>query len=213
MVAGTNSTRVYRTSIRRGEARPAILAAGSRLFAEHGYLATSIEDIASAAGVARPTIFTAAGGKPQILSAVIDLALAGGEAPMPVAERAWFQEVLAEPDPRRMLALHARNQRVIGGRVADLYVAAEAAAASDPAIGELWNSLQEQRLTSSQLVAASLVAKTPLRGGYDEDAVAETLWSIASPMAYRRLVRERGWSPDRFERWQCDLLCRTFLPD
>ena len=55
------------------------LAAGYRLFSDKGYLATSIEDIAAEAGVARPTVFTAVGPKATILRLVVDHALAGDD--------------------------------------------------------------------------------------------------------------------------------------
>ena len=49
--------RPYRTTIRRGDAPALICTAAYRLFSDKGYVATSIEDIAAEAGVARPTIF------------------------------------------------------------------------------------------------------------------------------------------------------------
>lgn len=55
--------------------------------------------------------------------------------------------------------------------------------------------------------------RTKLREGYDADAVADVLWSVGSPMVYRKTVTERGWSPERYERWLADLLRRLFLPD
>ena len=45
--------RSYRSTIRRGDAPELICAAAYRLFSDKGYLATSIEDIAAEAGVAR----------------------------------------------------------------------------------------------------------------------------------------------------------------
>jgi hypothetical protein len=58
-----------------------------------------------------------------------------------------------------------------------------------------------------------LPSKIALRDGYDEDMLTDVLWSIGTPMVYRKLVRERGWSPERYERWAADTLCRLFLPD
>ncbi len=205
--------RQYKSSIRRGDAKAAVLAAASQLFAEKGYLATSIEDIARLAEVARPTVFTAAGNKSAILKEVVDLALAGDDAPIPVSDRPWFREMIEEPDPQRMLHLHARNIRMMGERVADVYSAVESAAAADPEVGALWQTLQGQRLAGSRVVAAALARKTALRAGYDEDAVTDVLWSLGTPMVYRKTVRERGWSPERYESWIADTLCRMFLVD
>ena len=97
--------RPYRTTIRRGDAPALIFDAAYRLFSNKGYLATSIEDIAAEAGVARPTIFTAVGPKATILRLVVDQALAGDDAPVPIAERPWWREALDEPDAVRSIQL------------------------------------------------------------------------------------------------------------
>src|ERR1700730_2497443 len=101
--------RAYRSSIRRGDAPALVCEAAHRLFSTKGSLATSIEDIAAEAGVARPTVFTAVGPKPVILRTVVDQALAGDDAPVPIAERSWWREAIDEPDPARSIRLYARN--------------------------------------------------------------------------------------------------------
>src|SRR4051794_40576867 len=113
-------TRTYQTNIRRGGAPALICAAAYRLFCTKGYLATSIEDIAAAAGVARPTVFSAVGAKPVILRAVADQAMTGDAAPVPVADRDWWHEAVDEPDPHRAVRLHARNMVRIQSRVVPL---------------------------------------------------------------------------------------------
>ncbi|HEU4946503.1 MAG TPA: helix-turn-helix domain-containing protein [Kribbella sp.] len=208
-----NARRTYTTSIRRGDAKQAILAAAGRLFAERGYLATSIEDIAREAGVARPTVFASAGTKHAILKEAVDVALAGDDEPVPVRDRPWFKEMIEEPEPRRMLELHARNIRVMGERAADIYCAVEAAAGADTEVAALWETMQQQRLAGSRMVTTSLAGKTAMRGGYTAEAAADLLWSFGSPMVYRKLVRERGWSSQRFESWFADALCRMLLPE
>ena len=109
--------RSYRSTIRRGDA-PASSPAAYRLFSDKGYLATSIDDIAAEAGVARPTIFTAIGPKATILRLVVDHALAGDDAPVPIAQRPWWREAIDEPDPARSIQLHARNMCLINQRAA-----------------------------------------------------------------------------------------------
>src|SRR5687768_1387696 len=117
VVAGVKR-RAYTSNIRRGEAPTLVCAAAYRLFSTKGYLATSIDDIAAEAGVARPTVFTAVGPKPVILKTVVDQALAGDDAPVPIAERPWWREAIDEPDPVRSIELHARNMCRIAARAA-----------------------------------------------------------------------------------------------
>ena len=63
--------RPYRSTVRAAQAaatRLAILSAAAQLFIERGYVATSIDAIADAAGVSRATVFTAVGGKATLLT-------------------------------------------------------------------------------------------------------------------------------------------------
>jgi hypothetical protein len=46
-------------------------------------------------------VFTAVGNKQALLAAVRDVALAGGDLPVAVADRAPYQAVVAEPDRTR----------------------------------------------------------------------------------------------------------------
>src|SRR3954451_23227838 len=137
--------RAYRSNIRRGDAPVLVCAAAYRLFSTKGYLATSIEDIATEAGVARPTVFTAVGPKPVILRTVVDQALAGDDAPVPIAERSWWREAIDEPDPARSIQLYARNMCRISGRAGLVLRALEIAASIDIDAADVWDRFQHQR--------------------------------------------------------------------
>ncbi len=205
----TIKRRTYRTAIRRGDAPRLICAAAHRLFAAKGYLATSIDEIAAEAGVARPTVFAAVGPKPAILKAVIDQAMAGDDAPVPVAGRPWFTEALDEPDPVRSVHLHARNLCWIMQRAVPLLRAVEMAAAGDLDAAALWADLRRQRRVGTASVAANLAAKTTLR--CSEQVLADMLLALP-PDAYYRLVLEEGWPAEKFQGWLTDLLQRVCLP-
>jgi AcrR family transcriptional regulator len=201
--------RPYRTTIRRGDAPALICTAAYRLFSDKGYLATSIEDIAAEAGVARPTIFTAVGPKSTILRLVVDQALAGDDAPVPIAQRPWWREAIDEPDPVRSIQLHARNMCLISQRVAPVLRALETAASVDAEAADVWDRFQRQRHDGLNEVAVALRRKTD-RLRYDEDTMTDTLWML-TPDAYLRLVRDAGWPLERFEDWLTDVLLRLFL--
>ena len=201
--------RGYRSSIRRGDAPALVCEAAYRLFSTKGYLATSIEDIAAEAGVARPTVFTAVGPKAVILRAVVDRALAGDDSQTPIAERPWWREAIEEPDPVRSIQLYARNMCRISGRAGLVLRALETAASIDADAGEVWARFQHQRRVGLNEFAVALAQKTSaLR--YDEATITDTMWMLA-PDAYLRLVHDAGWSVERFETWLADLLRRMFL--
>src|SRR5680860_1900901 len=70
-----------RRSLQTTATRTAIVVAAHRLMLERGYVATSIGSIADEAGVAVQTIYNSVGNKADVLSAVLDLAAAGADAP------------------------------------------------------------------------------------------------------------------------------------
>jgi AcrR family transcriptional regulator len=205
----TVKRRIYRSTIRRGDAPRLICAAAHRLFSAKGYLATSIDEIAAEAGVARPTVFAAVGPKPAILKAVVDQAMSGDDAPVPIADRPWFKEALDAQDPVRSVHLHARNLCWIMQRVVPLLRALETAAAVDQDAAALWADLRRQRRTGTASVAANLAAKTTLR--CEERVLADMLFTLP-PDAYYRLVHEEGWPVEKFQDWLADLLQRVCLP-
>lgn len=208
-VVATVKRRVYRSTIRRGDAPRLICAAARRLFSTKGYVATSVAEIAAEAGVARPTVFAAVGPKPVILKAVVDQAMSGDDEPVPLADRPWFKEALDEPDAARSVELHARNLCWILQRVVPLLRALETAAALDEDAAALWTDVRRQRRTGTAGIAANIAGKSALRCG--EQVLADMLFTLP-PDAYYRLVHEEGWPIEAFQRWLSDLLQRVCLP-
>jgi len=206
---GRVKLRTYTSNIRRGDAPALVCAAASRLFSTKGYLATSIEDIAAEAGVARPTVFSAVGPKPVILKNVVDQALAGDDAPVPIAERPWWREAIDEPDPVRSIQLHARNMCRIAQRAAPVLRALETAASIDADAAQVWERFQQQRRAGLNEFVVTLARKTTgLR--LEEDTMTDTLCMLAAD-AYIRLVRDARWPIEKLEAWIADLMQRLFL--
>jgi AcrR family transcriptional regulator len=202
--------RPYQSSIRRGEAPRLVVAAASRLFATKGYLATSIEEIAAEAGVARPTVFTAVGTKSVIMRHVVDQALAGDDAAVPVAEREWWRQAVEEPDPTTSIRLLARTMTAIGQRIALIARALEIAASVDPDAAEVWDRYQRQRRIGLREFAETLTSRHAAAVRCDVDTLTDTLWML-QPAAYLRLVTDAGWTEERYESWLADLITRFVL--
>ena len=73
------------------------------MFEARGYEGARIEDIASEAGVAVPTVYKVFANKRNLLKASVEAAIRGGEAGE-VERQAWFREQLEEPPPRASCA-------------------------------------------------------------------------------------------------------------
>jgi AcrR family transcriptional regulator len=206
--------RAYDSPRRRDQAlatRRAILEAARGLFVDDGYVATTIEAIASRAGVSPETIYATFGNKRSLLSQVIDVSIAGDDAPVPVMERSWVREMRDEPDPQRRLRILARNGRSILERTTPIYEVLRGAAPADAEISALWERNKAQRFAGQRELLRVLAAGGALREGLTARAAADILFAIGSPETYRLLVGDRGWSADRFEHWYADTLARLLL--
>lgn len=189
-----------------------MLDAARELFLQRGYVATTIEDIARKAGVSRPTVFTAVGSKARVLAVLRDLALAGDDDPVPVSERSWFKELLAEPDRARAVGVHARNVTAMNSRYALLEEVLHAAAGADPDLRKLWEASEDERLTGARQVAENLAGKGPWRRGIDTETAAQLLWTLTAADVYRRLVHGAGWTPALYQSWLTGTLAEQLLP-
>jgi AcrR family transcriptional regulator len=206
--------RAYHSPRRRAQAqetRRKIVAAARRLFAAHGYVATTLPAIASAAGVSAPTLTAVFGPKLAILDALIKADVRGDEAPAPLAARPWWEGMLRESDPPRQLARYAANVRRIHERTTDLFEIVRGAAAADPEIAAHHQEMSTARLEDNREVAESLAAKQGLGPGVTVGHAADLLWTLGSADVYRMLVAERGWSPDEYERWLASSLIHSLL--
>jgi len=206
--------RTYHSPRRREQAqatRLRLLESARGLFVENGYVATTIEAIAARAGVSPETVYATFGNKRSLLSALIDVSMAGDDAPVPILERTWVQDLRDEPDPQRRVKLLARNGRLILERVTPIHEVLRGAAAADPEIASLWELNKAQRFAGQSELLRILVGGDHLREGMNARTAVDILFAIGSPETYRLLVVDRGWSADRFERWYADALTRLLL--
>jgi AcrR family transcriptional regulator len=102
--------------LRRAERREQILAAATQAFARSGFAATSLDDIATAAGVSRAILYRHFDSKTDLYRAVLDractrLASATGTANFTAASiDALVGTAAADPDGFRLLFHHAARE-------------------------------------------------------------------------------------------------------
>ena len=197
--------RSYDSPLRRERAeatRLAIAAAAGRLFAERGYAATSMEEIAAAAAVSRATVFSSVGGKPELLTAAYRLAVRGpANANTPLGQQARSRRISAEADAHKLLAGYAGVMVEVSRRLAPLYEAVRAAAHADPEARELWHTVTEERRTAATGIVRRLTERNALLDGLDERSASDILWVLNDPGLYQLLVTQRRWTQRRFRVW------------
>jgi AcrR family transcriptional regulator len=215
-VNGSRPPRQYRSPVREEGARrtrQAIVTAASELFVERGYVATSLADVATAAGVARPTVFAAFGSKPALLRHVLDQALAGDDEPVAVADRPWFKPVWDATTPGAVLDAYAQVCVVIARRAAPLFEAVRRAAEHAPEVADLWNTLQSNRHAGAAMIIGQVRTLGDLAPELDYETAVDALWIFNDPGHYAALVTQRGWSEHTFRRWLANRMHDALLPD
>lgn len=158
-----------------------------------------------------PTVTAVFGTKAGLLEALIELAVRGDTASTPVAERTWWHEMIAEPDPKRQLRLHASITRSIRERSADVYEIVRGAATADPGMAGVPRQRGRLRLQDLRTIAESLAGKQALAPGMAVDQATDLLWALGAAEVYRLLVADRGWPPDQYERWLATTLIHALL--
>jgi len=206
--------REYRSELRATQAqetRRSIVAAATRLFVEDGYGATTIDAVADAAGVSRKTVFTAVGGKLDLLNLALDWAVAGDDEAVALSDRAVIRRLMDHTDPRGVLKGLAGLLVEIDTRVGPLYGAMEVAAGMDPAARDLVEESQRRRLNDARKVVRRLRDLDALTAGITYQEAVDLVWLAMDPALFDRLVRARRWTTRRFEEWLADTLCRQLL--
>lgn len=196
--------RRYNAEGRRAQARVTrerVLRTARDLFIARGYGATSIAQIADAAGVSAPTVFAGFTSKVNLLKEAVETTLVGDVDPVPLHERPQMRHVhdgaTAEEVLQRLAALIADR----APSVYPIFAVVHAAADADPEIARLARTLDEQRLAGATMLATTVLRRM---GIDDPDRLAEvrdTIWTFNSPLLYGLLVTQRGWSPQRYGTW------------
>ncbi|HLN67867.1 MAG TPA: helix-turn-helix domain-containing protein [Streptosporangiaceae bacterium] len=193
-------------------ARRAVVEAARALFLERGYAATTIDAISDRSDVPPATIYRLFSSKLGILTGLLDVSIAGDDEALSVQDQPRVAALFAEPDPEKLLAGFARINVAINSRSGPIYRILVSAAASDPEAAALHAEYQRQRDQGQGQIARALARAGSLGPGLRERDAADIIHALMSPDVYRLLVTERGWAPERYERWLAATLINQLLP-
>ena len=194
--------KAYNSPLREQQARRTreqILRAARETFREKGYGATTLADIATAAGVAEPTV--RASRQNHLVEHLLRLAVRGEDDELQLHQREAFQQVLAASDADTLLDRLADLAESPHRGSWDVMEIARGAASSDPAIAEIYEQRPRARLTNQRAVAKRLAELGALPDATSVETAADLLWLYTAPEMYRMLVIERRWSPSRYRTW------------
>jgi AcrR family transcriptional regulator len=187
------------------ETRRLIVDAARRLFAERGYGATAVADIAAEAGVAVPTVYQSVGAKPMLLRLLLDHideeADIGGLA----------GELRASGDARRVLALQVQMTRQIAERCGDIVAALESAAGVEAEMAQTLEAGLARHRAGAATTVGRIEELGALRPQLDRDHATAVLATLTMPRVWASLVESFGWSYDEAQSWLEQLLRRQLL--
>jgi AcrR family transcriptional regulator len=189
-----------------------VVQAARSLFLERGYGATTIDAISELADVPLATVYRLFSSKHGILKALLDVSIAGDDEDVPVADRPQVRSLLTDPDPRQQLAGFVAFTAQLNERVSPLYRILVSAAGTDRDAAELLDELTRQRQQGQRGLAHALARSGSLRPGLKERDAADLIHALLSPELYRLLVVDRGWKPERYERWLATTMVDQLLP-
>lgn len=194
------------------ETRQRIVEAARALMIEKGYRATTIAAVAGRAGVHVDTVYQLVGRKPVLLRELIEQAISGTSGAVTAEDRDYVRAIRGEPDPARKLDIYAGAMRHIQTRMAPLLLALRDASNTEPEAATVWREISDRRAANMRRLAEELAAAGGLRPGLSVDEAADVIWATNSSEVYVLLTSERGWTPDRYERWLADTWRRLLLP-
>jgi TetR/AcrR family transcriptional regulator of autoinduction and epiphytic fitness len=206
--------RRYESTHRQEQARRtrrAILDAAAGLFVEPGYAATPLTAVAAEAGVAVQTLYKVFGSKPALLSALVDVTIAGDDEAVALPDRSFVAEIRALAQARPKLERYARHLAETHARQAQVMLALAAAATADPEAAAVWRKNLDERRHGMTMFAHDLAATGELRPEHTVETAADVLWLAMDIRNYDWLVRQRGWAPERFRRWYVDTVSAVLL--
>jgi len=192
-----NSRRMAQSRVTKAQ----VVDAARELFVAAGYPATTIEAISDASGVPLATIYRLFGSKIGILRSVIDVAFGGDDEPVAFGDRPEVRAALAEQDPERVLDAFAPIVSQLLERSASLQRVLASAAEVDAEAASALKEVRRQRITGQSRIADALAKRRALREGITKSEAADIIYAFMSPEMYLLLTEERGWSPERYERW------------
>lgn len=186
------------------QTRAHVLDAATKLFLRDGYAATTVAKIAKTARVSVETIYKTFGGKPGLVRAMWERALAGA-GPVPAAQRSDELQAQAT-DARSLMRAWSRLSGEVAPLASPILLLIRDAAAHDREMAKLQAEADRARLARMSDNARALV-----KFGIDATRSRDVMWLATSPEMYEMVVIRRGWSVDQYSELIHQLLVGALL--
>jgi len=198
--------RPYKSLVRKRQAvdtRRRIIEAARQLLQRAGYDGMTVEAIARRAQVSAQSVYALFKSKAGILTELLDQSTFGDEY-----EEAVRQAISAS-DPETRLRLAARIARQIHEPLSAAFDLLRGAGVVAPELAKLEQQRERLRYERQERMIISLRDAKRLRLGLNHQTARDIFWMLTGRDVYRMLVRERRWSPQKYQDWLADTLVRS----
>jgi AcrR family transcriptional regulator len=203
-----SARRAYKSLARQRhahETRRRIIEATRQLLETRGYAGTTIEAVARQAEVSVQTVYAVFGSKTGILAELLNQATFGAEYEDIV------HKTLEEKDPETRLRGAARIARQIHDAQRAGFDLLRGAGVVAPELARLEQERERIRYERQEQMIVSLRGAKKLSPDLSPRTARDILWTLTGGDIYRMLVRERGWSSEKYQDWLADTLVRSLL--
>lgn len=187
------------------ETRRRIVEATRRLLQSDGYAGMTVEAIARRAEVSAQSVYAIFKSKTGILTELLDQSSFGPDY------EAAVRKALSASDPETRLRLAAPIARQIHDAQSATFDLLRGAGVVAPELAKLEEQRERLRYERQERMIVSLREARRLRPELDQTSARDVLWVLTGRDVYRMLVRERGWSSQKYQDWLADTLVRALL--
>lgn len=200
--------RTYKSASRErqaAETRQRIVKAANHLLRTTGFSGMTIEAVSKSARVAVPTVYANFKSKRGILTALLDQSMFGPD----------YDEVVrraqTETDPETRLRRSAAVARQIRSSQSAAFELLRGTEVVAPELAKLQRDRENLRYERVEGVITFLQKSGKLRPGLGHRKARDIFWMLTGGDVYRMLVRERRWSPHKYQQWLADALVELLL--
>lgn len=165
----------------------------------------TIEAIARRAEVSAQSVYAIFKSKTGILTELLDQSTFGPDYENAVAR------ALTASDPETRLRLAAPIACQIHDAQSATFDLLRGAGVVAPELAKLEQQRECLRYERQERMITSLCEAGRLRPGLDHTTARDIFWMLTGRDVYRMLVRERGWSSQKYQDWLADTLVRSLL--
>ena len=165
----------------------------------------TIEAIAQRAEVSAPSVYAIFKSKTGVLTELLDQSAFGADYEDAV------RQALTASDPETRLRLAAPIARQIHDAQSAAFDLLRGAGVVAPELAKLEQQRECLRYERQERMIISLRDARRLRPELDHGTARDIFWMLTGRDVYRMLVRERGWSSQKYQDWLADTLVQSLL--